>query len=169
MAVRVRAVILNIFILNVVVLVQSLEVDSLLRKSLGKEACEVLLISHGGIDKGMEIFYLLKLLNILPTDFGRSVIQLQNLETLLEIKESEKFRNAAAGMSCLAIITQNSTDMEISRLIDTVNDFKIAKKYLVLSIETLNTTLLRNRRINFNVIINHHGAGELVCTINIHN
>ena len=64
-------------------------------------------------------------------------------------------------MLCLTITAQMRNDLEVSQLIDIVNELKIVKKYLIIFAETtLNTTLSKKRTIDFNVIINQKEKGE---------
>ena len=53
-------------------------------------------------------------------------------------------------------------DAEISQLINFVNEIRVSEKYLIIYIDTLNTVVLQNRTINFNVIINHKDTGVLM-------
>ena len=93
------------------------------------------------------------------TDFGRGSINFQNVQKLLEAGEGEIFRSMSARISCLMTIARTNNDLEASQLIDTVNGFMIAEKYLVIFTEELNNTLLRRKTINFNVVINHRNSG----------
>ena len=52
-----------------------------------------------------------------------------------------------------------TNELEISEMIDIINELPIPKKYLITFVETLDTTKLPERTINFNVIINHRGKG----------
>ena len=69
------------------------------------------------------------------------------------------FKSMTARMLCLVTMTKLNKDLEVSQLIDVVNEFRISKKYLIIFIKNLNTTLLRQKAITFNVIIHHNGAG----------
>ena len=72
-----------------------------------------------------------------------------------------------ARMSCLITMAQMYNDTEVSQLIDIVNEYKISKKYLIIFMETLNATLLREKTINFNVIVYHNEPGESVCGVQV--
>ena len=52
-----------------------------------------------------------------------------------------------------------SNELEVSKMIDMIHELKIAQKYLIVIMDTLNTTMLGERSINFNVMINHRDAG----------
>ena len=65
-------------------------------------------------------------------------------------------------MSCLITMARLSNDLEVSQLINIVNEFKIPKKSLIIFMENLNATILRKKVITFNVIIHHIESGELV-------
>ena len=95
-----------------------------------------------------------------PSDFGRGTIKFKNLGKLLEVKESKKFMSMTAKMSCLVTMTRMNNDLEVSLLIDVMNDLKISKKHLIISLETLNATLLKKKTITFDVIIHHKESGQ---------
>lgn len=62
-------------------------------------------------------------------------------------------------MSCLTTVTEMSNELEVSKLMDIMHDLKIAQKYLIVFMDTLNITTLHETMINFNVMINHRGTG----------
>ena len=95
-----------------------------------------------------------------PPDFGRGTAKFQNLGELLEVHGSDKFNSMMARIQCLKTMAQLNDAWEVSQLIDVVNELKISKKHLIIFMETLNVTLLRQKAINFNVIIHHTGSGE---------
>ena len=95
-----------------------------------------------------------------PPDFGRGTINFQNLGELLAINGSDKFKSLVARINCLKTMAQLNNDLEVSQLIDVMNDLKISKKHLIIFMETLNTTLFRKKAINFNVTIHHNESGE---------
>ena len=97
-----------------------------------------------------------------PSDLGRGTIKFQNLGKLMEVKESKKFMSMTARMSCLVTMTQMNNDLEVSQLIDVMNELKIPKKYLIISMKTLNATLLEKKAITFDVIIHHMESGESI-------
>ena len=100
------------------------------------------------------------LLNRPLSDFGRGTAKFQNFGKLLEVKESDKFKHMMQKMSCLLTVARMNDNLEVSQLIDVVNEFKISKKYLVIFAETTNITLLQKKTITFNVIIHHNESGE---------
>ena len=63
-------------------------------------------------------------------------------------------------MSCLVTMAVVTNDEDVSQLIDTINDITVFKKYLIIFMDTLNTTLLQKRAINFNVLMYHKNTGE---------
>ena len=95
-----------------------------------------------------------------PKDFGRGTVKFQNFGELLKVKGSEKFKSMTARIECLKTLAGMNNDLEVSQQIDVVNDLKISKKHLIIVMETLNTTLLRKKAINFNVEIHHKESGE---------
>ena len=83
--------------------------------------------------------------NIPPSDFERGTIRFDHIGKLLKVKESAEFRSMTARMSCLMTIVGKHNDSEVSQLIDIVNDLWIEKKYLVVLVETFNSTFLRKK------------------------
>ena len=67
-----------------------------------------------------------------------------------------------ASMSCLITMARMYSDPEVSQLIDVINGLKISKRYLIIYVERLNTSLLREKSINFNTIIHHIESGESI-------
>ena len=65
-------------------------------------------------------------------------------------------------MSCLITVAELSNELELITLIDIMKEFKIANKYLFVTMDTYNTTMFRETTINFNVMINHRGKGLLM-------
>ena len=65
-----------------------------------------------------------------------------------------------ARMSCLVTIALLTDDVEVSQLINIINEMTVPKKYLIIFMGTLNATLLHKRAINFNVLIQHNNVGE---------
>ena len=65
-------------------------------------------------------------------------------------------------MSCLRTMARINNDLEVSQLIDVMNALKISDKNLVIFVGTLSTTLLREKTINFNVIIHQNESGGVV-------
>ena len=63
-------------------------------------------------------------------------------------------------MSCLAAVVDVNNELEVSKLIDIMHELQINHKYLTVIMDTLNTSLLHEKSINFNVIINHRGEGN---------
>ena len=63
-------------------------------------------------------------------------------------------------MSCLVAVVDLSNEMEVSTLIDIMHELQIDHKYLTIIMDTLDTSQLHEKSINFNVIINHRGEGN---------
>ena len=51
---------------------------------------------------------------------------------MLQEKDDEKFRSLTARMSCLMTIAEMRRESEVSKLIDIINELKMAQKYLIL-------------------------------------
>ena len=160
MDVEVRKILILIIILNSATFVQLLE-HNIQKESLPSEGCDIILVSHPGIDKGIKIIYLRHFKNYLSPDLGRGAIKFQSFQNLLEVEDSKKFRSVTSRMSCLMTVAEMSNELEVSKMIEIIHELKIAQKYLIIFIDTLNTTVLHERTINFNVMINHGETGVL--------
>ena len=143
--VKIRAIVLLLSLLEVLVLVQTSD-SSAQYQNVQKKACDSMLVSYAG-----------------TTNFGSSTIKFPNLEALLKVRESEKFKSMMTRMSCLMTKARMNNDLEVSQLVDVVNELNISKKDLTIFMETLNATLLREKAINFNVIIHHNESGKSLC------
>ena len=95
------------------------------------------------------------------TDLGKGSIKFQNFHQLKHEADGMKLRSVLMSMSCLMTVTEMSNEMHLSEIIEIINGLQIAKKYLIIYIKTLNITMLANRTINFNVMINHRRKGVL--------
>ena len=62
-------------------------------------------------------------------------------------------------MSCLVTMAVMTNDEDVSQLINTINEMTVLKKYLIIFMDTLNTTLLQKSAINFNLLMYHKNAG----------
>ena len=63
-------------------------------------------------------------------------------------------------MSCLLTISKLSNEFEVQTMMDTIQGLSIAQKFLIVVTESFNASMIDERPINFNVMINHKDAGE---------
>ena len=97
----------------------------------------------------------------------RSTLKFKSIADVLEVETDSRLVNLLASISCLIAVADVSTDIEVSKVIDTIASFKVAKKHLAISIGDLDDALLQNKTINFNVAIHHKGAGSNLETVYI--
>ena len=90
---------------------------------------------------------------------GRGTIRFNSFKAMKIVAHGQIFRSLAREMSCLTIITQTINGLQISELIDIINELHIPQKYLIIFAETLNTTYLSERLINIEVMIYNVGKG----------
>ena len=90
----------------------------------------------------------------------RSTLKFKSIADVLEVETDSRLVNLLASISCLIAVADVSTDIEVSKVIDTIAGFKVAKKHLTISIVNLDVTFLQNKTINFNVAIHHKGTGN---------
>ena len=77
------------------------------------------------------------------------------------MKNYELLKLQFTRMSCLVTMAHMTNDEEVSQLINLINEMTVSKKYLIILVDFLNSTVLQKRAINFNVLFNHRNAGEL--------
>ena len=65
-------------------------------------------------------------------------------------------------MSCLVTISKLSNVFEVDAMMDAIHSLSISEKYLIVEIESFNASMLGERPINFDVMINHKDAGEAI-------
>ena len=96
---------------------------------------------------------------------GRSSLSFEDVNQLLEVKDSGGFMSMMPSISCLMTIAICDSTVDVSRLIDFVRDlrlvdYRVAKTQLLVMVPYLDHSLLENKTINFNVMIMEHGAGS---------
>ena len=84
----------------------------------------------------------------------------ESVNQLLLNKDDNRFETVISSSSCLSMTAESSIPTEISVLVDFASSLKVKHKYLVVNTQQLNTTLLQNKRINFNIFINEVGSGK---------
>ena len=82
-----------------------------------------------------------------------------SFQNMMNVAYGDTFRSVIQKMSCMMTITQVTNEMQISEMIDVMNELHVAQKYLVILIDTFNTAMVIKRTINFNVMIYHKGEG----------
>ena len=65
-----------------------------------------------------------------------------------------------SGMPCLLTVSTLRSELVLTKLMDIMQEVKIAEKYLIVFMDTFNATMLHEQIINFNVIINHKETGK---------
>ena len=80
-------------------------------------------------------WYAYKVISV--TDFGKGSIKFQNFHQLKKEADGMKLRSVLMSMSCLMTVTEIGNEMHLSEMIEIINGLQIAKKYLVIYIETL--------------------------------
>lgn len=139
-----------------------LENFNLQRIILPAKECNLISASQLTIDKGMNLIsnrHDKKPLTCL--DLGRGTIRFRSFQKLKNVAYGEIFRSQARSMYCLTTITQTTNELQISEMIDIMSELHIPQRYLIIFVDTLNTTKLSKITINFNVMINHKGKGVL--------
>ena len=86
-------------------------------------------------------------------------MKFDSFQKMKNVAYGEIFKSSLRRMSCLMTITQMRNEMQISEMIEIMNEQHVAQKYLVILIDTFNTAMVTKRTINFNVMIYHKGEG----------
>ena len=92
-------------------------------------------------------------------DVGRSMIRFKDAKELLEVKDHHKMSSILSTISCLLALAETDNDHEVTSLIDMVNEIKVERRYLLLIVPTLNTVILKNKTIIYNVGIQQKNKG----------
>ena len=75
------------------------------------------------------------------------------------MQENEKLMDLSTSMSCLISVVHLDNESEMFKMIEMMNELRIAQKYLVIFIDTFTATNFDDQILNFNVMINHNKAG----------
>ena len=59
-------------------------------------------------------------------------------------------------------VAEMSNHLELLKLVNIINELKIARKYLFATMDTFNATIFGKTTINFKVMINHKEKGMLL-------
>ena len=101
------------------------------------------------------------------TDARGSRMIFEDVTQLLSIKNDKRFMSIVASRTCLTTRVLTDSVENISQIVDFLQDLKpvnytanVAKPFLIVMTSTLNPALLKNKTINFNVVILHYGEGR---------
>ena len=160
---KLRRILLLTSFLGRLVFSQDLDCSGIQKQAVPKDKCELMVVSHYGTEQGINdnIISQIQIQHIF-IDFGRGAIKFQGLKNLMRMKDSKKMHSLTRGMSCLILtVTEKSNEEELFKLIDIMQNFKIAHKHLFINMDSLNTTMFHETNINFKVTINQRGKGML--------
>ena len=87
------------------------------------------------------------------------MLRSQNAKELIEQRGNPLFSSAAASISCLVTIVETHDKEDMLKLIDMVDDFYVAKKYLVLIAPTFGGAQFQNLTISFQTMVLHRETG----------
>ena len=87
------------------------------------------------------------------------MIRFKAAKELLEFKDHRKMSSIFSTISCLVALVETDQDHEVTSLIDMVNEIKVERRYLLLTVSTLNTAILKNKTITYNVGIHQKDIG----------
>ena len=94
-------------------------------------------------------------------DFDVGFTRFSNAQQLLSAHD-ERLSGIIASTSCLATIVDIDSNDELSQLIDFVNNLHVKEKKLVAKLSFgLDTNMMQNRTINYDVAINHLSIGTV--------
>ena len=98
-------------------------------------------------------------------DITTATLKYDNAKELLKVKNNPQFLLILTTVTCLSIIVDANND-EVSQLIDMVNGLTVERKYLLLTVPSSELSVLRNKTINYNVMIYVKGSGNtILCQI----
>ena len=97
-------------------------------------------------------------------DFGSGVVRFSNSEKFLGIQDDGRLLSIVSSSSCLATVAEIDSSEEVSQLIDLISGLNVKEKGLLVQMSSgLESNVLKKKRINFNVVINHSRSGAYVC------
>ena len=88
------------------------------------------------------------------------MMRFSSIKHLNYLKEDGRLSTVLSTLSCLSVNAQTTEVEDISMLVDIIDNVRVKNKYLVIQTPPLNITLLRSKRINFNVMINQIFSGK---------
>ena len=95
-------------------------------------------------------------------DSTSGTISFSSVHQLLRIKDEGKLERIISSTLCLSTMVEADTNEELSKMIDFVTNLKVKNKRLHVKLSSeLESNVLQNRRINFNMIISHLGTGNI--------
>ena len=81
------------------------------------------------------------------------IIWFNSIRQLLDIKDDKNLARVMSSLSCLSINAVSTELKDISMLVDFIANIRVKRKYILVQTHPLNTSLLQNKNINFNVMI----------------
>ena len=86
-------------------------------------------------------------------------MKFDSFQKMKNVAYGEIFKSSLRKMSCLMTITQMRNETQISEMIDVMNELQVPKKYLVILVDTFNTSMVTKRTIIFNMMIYNRREG----------
>ena len=93
-------------------------------------------------------------------DIRTSTLRYNNAKELLKMKNNPQFVLIFTTVTCLSIIVEANNNDEVSQLIDIVNGLTVERKCLLLIVPSSELSVMRNKTINYNVVIFDKGSGN---------
>ena len=98
-----------------------------------------------------------------PTGVGRDSIKFKDIEDFFATQNHARLSTIMASSVCLTAFFESDMGETASRMIDFVADLKVKKKHLLVQLfTTLNSSLLLNKTINYEVDISHLDSGRSI-------
>ena len=94
-------------------------------------------------------------------DTGRSTLRYKDANELLKVKSNPQFSVILTTVTCLNVVVEANGD-DVSLLIDMVNDLKVGKKHLLMIVQALDLSVMKNKTINYNVMIYDRSSGNII-------
>ena len=86
---------------------------------------------------------------------------------MLQIEDNPHFSKILATITCLIAIVESETN-NIPHLIEMFNGMRVERKYLLLIVPALDTSLFQNKTINYNVGVHQRNTGDILFDIPYH-
>ena len=90
-------------------------------------------------------------------------MRFSNVDQLLKVQDENIFKSIMSSITCLMVIAEVNHAEEVLQLVDFVNEQKSSTKQLLVTQQSrLNTTLIQNIRLNFNLIVHQREDGGII-------
>ena len=97
-------------------------------------------------------------------DLGSGTLTFSDMNHFLSVKDDKRLSHIISSTSCLITVAKTDSTEDISQLIDFMNGINVKDKHLQVHMSSdLESNVLANKSINFNVVVQHLTSGAYDC------